>query len=98
MIYLVCYDISIDKVRNKVAKSLVAEGFERLQLSVFAGLFNPRSKPDLWLQLQTWLAEDKQSKFYVIACTKNQLREMDVLGEYNLDLPYLLGEKSVIFI
>ena len=58
MIYLVFYDISTDKIRNKIARRLEAEGFERLQLSVFIGLMNPKTKPMLWKQLTTWAVTD----------------------------------------
>lgn len=36
MIYLICYDIQLDRVRNKVAKTLLSAGATRLQYSVFA--------------------------------------------------------------
>jgi CRISPR-associated protein Cas2 len=98
MIYLIFYDISTDKIRNKIAKRVVAEGFERLQLSVFVGLVNPFLHPNLWHQLTTWASSDDLGKLYVISCTKKQFREMKIIGDNPLDLNYLIGEKSVIFI
>ena len=98
MIYLVFYDISTDKIRNKIARRLEAEGFERLQLSVFIGWMNPKTKPMWWKQLTTWAATDQLGKLYVIACTKKQFREMEAIGGNHMDIAYLIGDKNVIFI
>jgi CRISPR-associated protein Cas2 len=98
MIYLIFYDISTDKIRNKIAKRLLAEGFERLQLSVFVGIVNPYLYANLWQQLNYWASADDLGKLYVISCTKKQFRQMKIIGDNPLDLNYLIGEKSVIFI
>lgn len=98
MIYLVFYDISSDQIRQKVAKRLIADGFERLQLSVLVGLFNPARRPGLWQQLQAWIQADQSGKLYIMACTKQQFSNMETLGNDEIDLSYLLGDKSVIFI
>ena len=41
--YLICYDISTNSLRARLADLLLANGFERLQKSIFIGLDNPAS-------------------------------------------------------
>ena len=52
MIHLIFYDISTDRIRTKIARRLVAEGYERIQLSVFAGNPHPQSNTQLWQDLR----------------------------------------------
>jgi len=98
MIYLVLYDISNDSLRTKIAGRLVAAGYERIQLSVFLGIWNPKDNTTLWSELQSWLAQDKTSKLFVIPMTKNGLRKMQILGDFKPDIDYWVGEQHTLFI
>lgn len=98
MIYLVIYDISKDSLRTKIAGRLVAAGYERIQLSVFLGLWNPKENLILWGELQSWLAQDSLSKLFVIPLTKNNFREMQVLGGFKPDVDYWVGDLHTLFI
>ena len=98
MIYLIFYDISSDQIRTKVAKRLIAAGYERLQLSVYAGPMNPRQDKLLWRQLQQWVLTEKTAKFYVLRVGAEQFKNIVAIGKIPFDILYLLGEKSCIFI
>lgn len=98
MIYLVLYDISTDSIRTKVAKLLLVEGFERLQFSVFSGLENPYKNSVLWQKLKKIMQPDPKAKLYVINLTKNNVKNMKIIGEFNLDLEYLIGEKRSLIL
>ena len=97
MIYLVFYDITSDKIRNKVAKRLVAEGYERIQLSVFAGLADPKQSTQLWTDLTNWLSAEQTAKFYVVRVSKTSMENMTMIGEPEWGLDYLLGMRNSLF-
>ncbi len=98
MIYLILYDISEDKLRTKIAKRLIAEGFIRLQLSVFTGIQNPKDITLLWNQLNQWLQLEPSAKFYILPLTENNFRNMEILGSTDLDLDFLTGNQHTLFI
>ena len=98
MTFLVFYDISNNRIRTKVAKRLLAFGFERIQLSVFCGLYHPKSNKVLWKELETLLATEQTAKFYVVKTSKKQFKNMDFLGSLDWDINYLLGCKNTLFI
>ena len=93
MIYLLFYDITTNSIRTKIAKLLIAEGFERLQFSVYTGLDNPKQNTFLWATLMKHLALEPTAKLYVIAMTKNNFRNMKIIGNFEHDIDYLLGDK-----
>ncbi len=96
--YLIFYDISSDSIRNKMAKRLIAEGYERIQLSVFAGLPNPKSNTLLWQNLNDWITADTTALLFILKVPPFNFSAMTMLGENQLDIPFLLGEKNSIFI
>ena len=98
MIYLTIYDISKDSLRTKIAKRLIADGHERIQLSVFLGLESPKKNTILWNELQHWLALESHAKLYVIPITESHFRKMNVLGDDMPDIDYLTGKKHTLFI
>lgn len=93
MIYLLLYDISTNSIRTKVAKLLIQEGFERMQFSVYTGLENPYKNTYLWNKLSQLLQEEPTAKLYVIKLTKNNLKNMKIIGIFEQDIDYLIGEK-----
>ena len=98
MLYLIVYDISIDSIRTKVVKILIKESFERLQLSVFLGNENPIKNYSLWQQFQSLIKDDEEAKFYVFPIPDNSLKKMQYIGQSDIDVGYLLGEKDSFFI
>jgi len=96
--FLVFYDISSNPIRTKIAKRLVAEGYERIQLSVFTGLRNPKSDKALWKALNDTLEPEPEAKFYVLRIPRENFRNLQIIGDNPLDIDYLLGEKYSLFI
>ena len=97
MIFLIFYDISSDTIRNKVAKRLVAEGYDRIQLSVFSGIKNPKDNKLLWGNLQQWLAGEPTAKFFVLKTSKNNFKNMQCVGTSDWDMDYLIGVRHSLF-
>lgn len=98
MMYLILYDISSDKIREKVAKKLIAQGYERLQLSVFSGIRSPKHNKAFWAELQQLLQPEPAAKFYALKISENNFRQMLILGENELDFDYLTGSLESLFI
>ncbi len=98
MIYLVLYDISSDKMRNKVARRLVAEGYERIQLSVFTGIWDPKDNMLLWRDLNKWVKADDAGKICVVKVSKASFKDMHILGTFAGDLNYLAGDEHTMII
>ncbi len=98
MIYLIFYDISSDSLRTKIAKRFIAQGYERLQYSVYAAIENPAQNLLIWNELTTLLKEEQTAKLYVIPVSKKNFRRIKIIGTFGYDLDYLMGEKrSLIF-
>jgi CRISPR-associated endonuclease Cas2 len=93
MLYLLFYDITTDSIRNRVAKLLIDEGFERLQFSVYTAIEDPKNNSVLWNKLKHLLASESTAKLYVIAITKNNFRNIKIIGNFDHDIDYLLGDK-----
>jgi CRISPR-associated protein Cas2 len=93
MIYLLFYDITNDKIRTKIAKQLIAEGYERLQYSVYTFTQNPKNNRILWSSLKRSLAEEPNAKLYVLGITKKNFKNIQVIGDLNFNIVYLIGNK-----
>ena len=55
--YVISYDIDIDKVRNKIAKTLLDYG-HRVQYSVFECDIKPKKLDELYAKLSELVTED----------------------------------------
>jgi len=98
MLYLIIYDISSTPIRTKVAKILIREGYERLQLSVYLGLINPSVLPNVWQQLKHLLKNEEEAKFYVFPIPKSSIKNIKNIGKLEFDTAYMTGEKNSYFI
>ncbi|MCK9220724.1 MAG: CRISPR-associated endonuclease Cas2 [Bacteroidales bacterium] len=98
MIYLVFYDISTDRLRNRIVKILERSGFERLQFSVFTGLENPVTNDYLWQKMVRILKDEPEAKLYVLSISQEQFVGMQGIGKEKVDLEYLAGLKRSLTI
>ncbi len=98
MIYLIIYDISNDKIRTKISKRLIAEGYERIQFSVFAGNFDPVANKILISEIKEWLKEDPEAKFFVLPVTLKSFKNMYMIGNNTIDIDLITGEKNTLYI
>lgn len=98
MVYLIFYDISSDRLRNKIARLLESTCYERLQYSVFTGLDNPDKNIYLWSKIHKILSAEHGAKFYVIPVRDEQFCAINGFGIDQLDIDYLAGVKSSLII
>ena len=100
--YLILYDISNDKQRNKIAKEMKKRGLHRIQKSVFLGA----TPPDLINELEelfeifiSWEEASPHDSYIIIPLNENNLTGLKViLKEPEFDLDFYLGKKIVVFI
>ena len=92
------YDIVSNSMRSKVAKRLLAAGYDRIQLSIFLGLSDPQKNTILWGELEEWFANDINSKLFVLPLTKNNFKKMLILGHFKPDIDYYIGDRHTLFI
>lgn len=98
MIHLIFYDITSNKIRTRVAKRLIAEGFERIQYSVFAAAIDPRYNAPLLQDLRTCIVTEKTAKLFLLKFSEEQFKSMMILGETSCDIDFIIGKKNSIFI
>ncbi len=97
---LVCYDISNDRLRVKIANKLRYFGLDNIQYSVFLGKVKAKNKKKLISSLKQ-LIETKggiKDSIFVIELNPSQIQNMQVLGKRQLDLDLLRGMRYTIYI
>lgn len=98
--YLLMYDITNDKIIQKVARKLTSFGFERINYSVWLGWVNPMEKGNLKIDLQTLLHNEsaKGSKLYIVPLNTTTLGKMrSITGHKPRQLDYWLGKTKNVF-
>lgn len=91
--YLIFYDISETRLRTKVSKLLKQRGYERIQFSVFTGPFNPEHF-GLWQKIEKLLKNYPTEKVYCLKMSKENFKNMRIIGTFEQDIDYLCGNKS----
>jgi CRISPR-associated protein Cas2 len=93
------YDISNDKIRNKVIKSLKKNGLYRIQKSVFIGSTHLSGISELQKMFEKYLEhkECQDDKYIIIPLDDNILNKIKLLN-IKTDLALYLGKKQVYFI
>lgn len=91
--YLIFYDISNNKLRTKVAKTLIERGYERLQYSVYVGSFYPEHF-GMWEKLKKLLSNTPQEQLYYLKLSEENFRNLKIIGNFEQDMDYLCGQKS----
>ena len=103
MMYLIIYDISDNRKRRKVAKLLTGQGYERIQLSVFAGPFSPTSNKELWQHLQKIKkanSDSEASLFYlmVVEVPVKQFLRIQSIGDSGFNMEEMTGTASTLWL
>ncbi len=80
MLAWVVYDISKDKLRNKVYKLCKGYGLYPVQKSVFVGNVDTHEIDELCLQCDG-IIEHEQDSVYVFPMCKNDFRAVKLLGQ-----------------
>lgn len=94
MPYLICYDISDDRLRAKIVKHLIVFGLVRVQYSVYCGEVRESRYPKLMAAFQKEMATFAvpSDSILVFDLTKAQIKTCMVIGHNNLDREGLSGE------
>jgi CRISPR-associated endonuclease Cas2 len=69
-LYVICYDISEDDIRTRVAAYLQAEGAVRCNKSVFEASLSAKDKAKILRQLEQWIDKRTDSVLCYRICTK----------------------------
>jgi CRISPR-associated endonuclease Cas2 len=99
MIRLICYDIADNAARTKVHDYLEAQGFERVQFSVFMGVVDAHHWQKVWAHLAKLFEKrcDKTDKIFSHVIERDHFEKMLTLGD-GIDKAWLLQEVQVLFI
>jgi CRISPR-associated endonuclease Cas2 len=100
ILYMVMYDITHQRVLQKVAKILQKAGFERINYSVWLGNVNPVTPSEVKEKLQKCLniPETKGSRLYVLPVGVGTVKKMsDLNGKRPGQLDYWTGERHTQF-
>ena len=102
MIYLICYDITDNRLRKKVSDKLVRVGLNRIQYSVFIGFIKDYLKEDLvsWLEMKFAPAIEKEERrnILIFNMTERQLGSKIALGETSFTDEEISGNLNTLYI
>ena len=96
MLTWVVYDISDDKVRNKVAKLCKGYGLYRVQKSAFLGDMNKNQIDELVLQFKEITNEEKDS-VYVFPMCEDDFKKVKMIG-IPFDKDLVSDEVNALFV
>ncbi len=80
MLVWAIYDISKDKIRNKIVKMCKNIGLYRVQKSVFLGDIDKNSLDELSLQSQE-IIDDKTDSVYIFQMCKTDFENVILIGQ-----------------
>ncbi len=98
MMYLLSYDIESNNIRQRIAKRLLSNGLERVQLSVFIGDLSEKQEVELTIWIKMLLTRDKDYSFLLVPLHQDMLSGMVEFASEPLDWEYLKGEKLTLFL
>lgn len=98
MVRIIYYDISEAAARTRVHDYLEAQGFDRIQYSVFIGEIDPHRWQKVWAHLVAVHCKHCQEtdKIYSHVIERDHFRKMAILGR-PLDVAWILQELDVWF-
>lgn len=99
MVRIIYYDIAPDKARAKVHDYLEAQGFERIQYSVFVGVVDQHRWQKVWARLSSLHARycTDADKMYSHLIDPGHFEKMTILG-HGPDTDWILQRQEVLFI
>jgi CRISPR-associated endonuclease Cas2 len=100
MIHLICYDISDDRRRTKLADLLQREGYERIQFSVFMGRRHLRWEQSLWPHLCRLVEPGTATgdRLVVLPLPDHCLEQRQCIGTFVADVAWLLGQRHTLLV
>jgi len=97
---LICYDITDNNLRARLAKKIIAQGLDRINKSVYLGTINESSLTTLEKELAQLLQTKGQQpdSLLVIPVTAEEVHRMRVYGFNDLDKDELSGQKTTLIV
>ncbi len=92
MITLVIYDITDDRIRNRVAKVCKQHGLSRIQKSAFLGEISSARRKELSVKLRKTLGKEKGNIQIFVIC-KMDIASREIIG----DIEEYEDEEIIIF-
>jgi len=89
IIYVVCYDVSDDRVRNRIAKVLLKYG-NRVQYSVFEVMLRSRSELNILIEKLRKVADDNTDIRLYRLCENCRQVSHDLDGERIAKMPAVI--------
>ena len=96
MLTWVVYDISEDKVRNRVAKICKNYGLYRVQKSAFLGDLNKNQLDELALQCKE-IADEKKDSVYIFPMCEDDFKKVKMIG-IPFDKDIVADEVKALFV
>jgi CRISPR-associated endonuclease Cas2 len=96
---MICYDISEDKYRNKIADLLLRYGNHRLQKSVFTGLQKEEDFSEMKVKIDKLISKTKEpsNSIYYIVMSQEMFRNMQKSG-IAPDFDLILDRQVIVWI
>lgn len=98
MLYLVSYDIVLDKLRTKVAKTLEKAQLQRIQYSVFLGDINEIKLEEVKQKITKIKSDAADFHVLFIPLHLPVLDGLSEIGETKIDWDYFQGKKDFLII
>jgi CRISPR-associated endonuclease Cas2 len=100
MPWLITYDIEDDKLRLKTANRILADGFIRLQYSVFAGEASDTLMDELlqWFEKEVPNITNSSNRVLILPCTQRQLDNAKIFGAPPDDWKEMLDPPNTLII
>jgi CRISPR-associated endonuclease Cas2 len=98
--WLIAYDITADKLRDKTHNRLIYCGFTRVQFSVFMGTVEDKTLTDFihWFKTKILTLATEDCSLVVVPLSIGQVKATVSLGTKQLDYDDLTGEKHTLII
>lgn len=100
MHYLVCYDITNNSLRKKIADRLLYYGLARVQLSVFVGYVADIHFEQMTAELNQKIedSQDENDSIIFLRINHANLRKMIIFGKLKGESDYIFANGHTIYI
>ena len=100
MAHLICYDITKNSLRSKLAKKIIAYGLDRINKSVYLGTLTDRSLKDLEKVIQEAIHNKGQpnDSVVIIAVSNPAIQAMRIYGKNEMDREELMGIRDTLIV
>ena len=98
MLYLCCYDIEPDGVRQRLAQTLLDAGMDRVQRSVFIGKLSDARRVALLQRTEALLGNHPNVHMMLLPLLNRRIHDYQYVGTVPPDWDYLASERHTLMI